>query len=78
MPIRLAGAVAPRTASRVRVQLLTAGGWRTVATPRPGLRGGYSAVVVPGIRGRYLFRTVAPATARNGAGISGAIAVRVR
>jgi hypothetical protein len=78
MPIRLAGAVAPRTASRVRVQLLTAGGWRTVATPRPGLRGGYSAVVVPRIRGRYLFRTVAPATARNGAGISSAIAVRVR
>ena len=78
MPIHLAGAVAPRTASRVRVQLLTASGWRTVATPRPGLRGGYSAVVVPRIRGRYLFRTVAPNTARNAAGTSGAIAVRVR
>jgi hypothetical protein len=78
MPIRLSGWVAPARSGTVQVQLLTRRGWRTVASPRVGARGGFAATLVPRVAGRYVFRTVAAPTAANAAGVSGNVMVRVR
>jgi hypothetical protein len=77
--VRLTGRVFPaRPGGRVWVQLLTAAGWRTVATPRLGGASRYTKTVIAGISGRYLLRVVAPATAKNAVGRSPAVSVRVR
>ncbi len=78
LPIRLSGRVLPAHAGlTVRIQLLTARGWVTVATPRLNATSAFAASLVPRVRGRYLFRVSAPATALNAAGLSRTIAVRV-
>ena len=79
MPLRLSGVLSPRRAgARVTVQLLTRRGWVAVAHPRLNSRSVYSALVVPPVAGRYLFRALAPATAVNGSGVSRTLAVQVR
>ncbi len=77
--VRLSGAVRPGAAGgAVRLQMLTARGWVTVATPRLGRRSTFAHLVVPRVAGRYLFRAVAPATAANGEGRSATVTVHVR
>jgi hypothetical protein len=77
--VRLTGRVTPgRPGGRIRVQLLTATGWRTVAQPRLGAASRYSKTVIAALPGRYVLRVVAPATAANAAGQSATVTVRVR
>ena len=77
--LRLEGTVHPlHSGGRVAVQMLTRRGWATVAQPRLSRRSAFSAVVVPRIPGQYLFRVLAAATARDAAGASRTVAVRVR
>ncbi len=77
-PIRLSGRVLPaHPGLALRIQMLTARGWVTVANPRLGAGSLYSGTLLPRVRGRYLFRVSAPATALNVAGISRTITVRV-
>jgi hypothetical protein len=77
--VRLTGRVLPgRPGARVRVQLLSGGGWRTVAQPRLGGASRFAKTVIAAIPGRYVLRVVAPATAANAAGRSATVTVRVR
>jgi hypothetical protein len=77
--VRLSGFVFPgHPGGRVRVQLLTGSGWRTVARPRLGVRSRFAKTVVAGVSGRYVLRVVAPATPRDAIGRSRSITVRVR
>jgi hypothetical protein len=77
--VRLSGFVSPRhPGGRVRVQLLTRAGWRTVAKPLLGRASRYAKTVVAGISGRYVLRVVAPATPGNAIGRSRTVTVRVR
>jgi hypothetical protein len=74
--VRLTGRVYPGHArGRVLVQLLTAGGWRTVAEPRLGPASRFGKTVIAGSRGSYLLRVVAPATRTNAAGTSRVVTV---
>jgi hypothetical protein len=69
--VRLTGRVFPGHAhGRVLVQLLTAGGWRTVAEPRLGPESRFAKTVIAGARGSYMLRVVAPPTRTNAAGTS--------
>jgi len=61
----------------VRIQLLTARGWVTVASPRLSRSSGYQATVVPRVRGTYVFRALTSATSANAAGESGSVTVHV-
>jgi hypothetical protein len=75
--VRLSGLVSPgHPGGRVHVQVLTASGWRTVASPRLGIGSHYAKTVIAGARGRYLLRVIAPATPTNAAGRSRTITVR--
>jgi hypothetical protein len=75
--VRLTGRVYPGHArGRVFVQLLTAGGWRTVAEPRLGPESRFAKTVIAGATGSYLLRVVAPATRTNAAGTSVTVTVR--
>ena len=77
--VRLSGLVAPgHPGGRVLVQLLTARGWQTVATPRLGIRSRFAKTVVAGLSGRYILRVVAPATPTDALGRSRTVTVRVR
>jgi hypothetical protein len=77
--VRLSGFVFPgHPGGRVRVQLLTRSGWRTVARPRLGARSRFAKTVIAGVSGRYVLRVVAPATPRDAIGRSRSITVRVR
>jgi hypothetical protein len=77
--VRLSGFVLPGHAGgRVMVQLLTAGGWQTVARPQLGIRSRFAKTVVAGLSGRYVLRVVAPATPTNAVGRSRTVTVRVR
>jgi hypothetical protein len=77
--VRLSGFVVPgHPRARVRVQLLTAAGWQTVAQPRLGIASHYAKTLVAGISGRYVLRVVAPATGTNANGLSRTVTVRVR
>jgi hypothetical protein len=79
MPVRLSGRVAPgRPHARVALQLLTARGWATVARPVLTAASGFAKVVIPPVRGRYLFRVVIAGTPANAAGTSRTVAVLVR
>jgi hypothetical protein len=49
----------------------------TVSSPHLNSRSRFAATMLPRVRGRYVFRVVAAATARNAAGTSRPIAVRV-
>jgi hypothetical protein len=76
--IRLLGRVIPAQAGMtVRIQLLTRRGWVTVALPRLSTGSAFSKTLLPRVRGRYVFRVAAPATAQNVAGVSRSITVRV-
>jgi hypothetical protein len=76
--IRLSGRVIPAQAGMmVRIQLLTRRGWVTVATPRLSAGSAFAKTLLPRVRGRYVFRVTAPATAQNVAGVSRSITVRV-
>jgi hypothetical protein len=75
--VRLTGRVYPGHArGRVLVQLMTAGGWRTVAEPRLGPASRFAKTVIAGARGSYLLRVVAPATRTNAGGTSVTVTVR--
>jgi hypothetical protein len=77
--LHLEGTVHPlHPGGRVAVQMLTHRGWATVARPRLSRRSAFSTVVVPRIPGQYLFRVLVAATARDAAGASRTVAVRVR
>jgi hypothetical protein len=77
--VRLSGFVVPgHPGGRVRVQLLTAAGWQTVAQPRLGLASHYAKTLVAAISGRYVLRVVAPATLVNANGLSRTVTMRVR
>lgn len=74
----LAGSVRPVHAGGiVRLQLLTARGWVTVASPRLSRASGFRATVVPRVRGTYVFRALTSATSANAAGESGTVTVHV-
>ena len=76
--IRLSGRVIPAQAGMaVRIQLLTGHGWVTVAMPRLSAGSAFSKTLLPRVRGRYVFRVTAPATAQNVAGVSRSVTVRV-
>ncbi|MDX6551090.1 MAG: large repetitive protein [Gaiellales bacterium] len=76
--IRLSGRVIPAQAGMtVRIQLLTSRGWVTVALPRLSAGSAFTKTLLPRVRGRYVFRVTAPATAQNVAGVSRSITVRV-
>lgn len=76
--IHLSGRVLPvRGGTPLRVQLFTRHGWVTVARPLLSTRGRYSATLLPRVAGRYVFRTVAPATPDNAAGTSRSVIVHV-
>jgi len=75
--VRLTGRVYPGHArGRVLVQLLEAGGWRTVAEPRLGPASRFAKTIIAGARGSYLLRVVAPATRTNAGGTSVTVTVR--
>jgi hypothetical protein len=76
--LRLAGRVRPAGGASVRLELLTRNGWRRVAAPRVAAGGRFSALVVPRVAGRYVFRAVTRATAANAQGVSRLVTVRVR
>ncbi len=76
--LQLRGRVDPARSGRVSIQLLTAKGWRTVARPKLGGRSHFRTTVVAAVPGRYIFRAVAAATARNAGGTSASVTVRVR
>jgi hypothetical protein len=77
--VRLSGFVFPgHPGGRVRVQLLTRSGWRTVARPRLGARSRFAKTVIAGVSGRYVLRVVAPATPRDAIGRSRSVTVRAR
>jgi Big-like domain-containing protein len=77
--VRLVGRVTPALPGhRVRIQLLTRSGWRTVAQPRLGAASRYAKPLIAALPGRYVFRVVAAATARNAAGQSATVTVLVR
>jgi len=77
-PIRLSGRVLPAHPGLVlRIQMLTGRGWVTVAAPRLSAGSLYSGTLLPRVRGRYLFRVVAPGTALNASGVSRTVSVRV-
>ena len=77
-PIRLSGGVLPaHPGLALRVQMLTGRGWVTVATPKLSTRSLFSSTLLPRVRGRYLFRVVAPSTALNASGTSRTVSVRV-
>jgi hypothetical protein len=77
-PIRLSGRLLPaHPGLTLRIQMLTGRGWVTVATPRLSTRSLFSSTLLPRVRGRYLFRVVAPATALNASGTSRTVSVRV-
>jgi hypothetical protein len=77
-PIRLSGSVLPaRPGLALRIQMLTARGWVTVATPSLSPRSRFAGTLLPRIRGHYLFRVVAPSSPLNAAGTSRTITVRV-
>ena len=76
--IRLSGRVIPgQSGMTVRIQLLTGRGWVTVATPRLSASSAYVKTLLPRVRGRYVFRVTAPATAQNVAGVSRSVTVWV-
>jgi hypothetical protein len=78
-PVRLSGRVAPaHPRAHVTLQLLTRSGWTTVARPVLSASSVYAKVVIPPVRGRYLFRTLVSATPLNAAGTSRVITVLVR
>ena len=77
-PLVLAGSVRPAHAGGiVHLQLLTARGWLTVASPRLSRASGFRATVVPRVRGTYVFRALTSATSANAAGESGTVTVHV-
>jgi hypothetical protein len=77
--VRLSGRVQPGSPGhRVRVQLLTASGWRTVAQPTLGAASRYVKTVIAALPGRYVLRVVAPATLANAQGTSATVTVRAR
>ena len=74
----LSGRVLPaHPGGRVQIQLLTAAGWRTVASPLLGARSAFRKTLVAAVPGRYVLRAVAAATAADAAGASPAVSVRV-
>jgi hypothetical protein len=77
--VALSGRVSPASpGARVRLQLLTGGGWRTVAVARLGGASRFSKTVVAGVPGRYVLRVLAPGTGTNAPGVSRTVTVRVR
>ena len=75
---RLSGRVLPaHPGLAMRIQMLTGRGWVTVATPKLSPGSLFSGTLLPRVRGRYLFRVVAPGTTLNTSGISRTISVRV-
>jgi hypothetical protein len=76
--IHLSGSVQPAHAgAAVRVQLLTRRGWVTVSKPHLSARSRFTATLLPRVKGRYVFRVVAAATAGNATGTSRSVTVRV-
>ncbi len=75
---QLSGRVAPVRGGHVSIQLLTARGWRTVATPRLNARSAFHATVIAALPGRYVLRAVAAANRLNAGGTSTSVSVRVR
>jgi hypothetical protein len=61
----------------LRIQMLTGRGWVTVAKPKLSAGSLFSGTLLPRVRGRYLFRVVAPGTALNASGTSRTVSVRV-
>jgi hypothetical protein len=49
----------------------------TVAAPKLSARSLFSGTLLPRVRGRYLFRVVAPTTALNASGTSRTVSVQV-
>jgi hypothetical protein len=75
--VKLSGAVSPRHAGQVvRLQRLSAGTWRTVASARLSASSGYTFSIRPTTRTRSLYRVLKPADADHAAATSASVSLR--